>query len=57
MGESADFYVLLFGVVYAMRFLTADQNKQHVNVCEELHQIASDNAVLFRVIIGVESSI
>jgi histone-lysine N-methyltransferase SETMAR len=27
-----------------MRFLTADQKRQHVNVCEELRQIASENA-------------
>jgi hypothetical protein len=27
-----------------MRFLTVDQKQQHVNVYEELHQIASNDA-------------
>jgi hypothetical protein len=27
-----------------VRILTANQKQQHVNVCEELHEIASDNA-------------
>jgi hypothetical protein len=36
--------------------LTADQKHQRVNVCEELHQTASDNAAFFtRVITGDES--
>jgi hypothetical protein len=39
MGGHVDFYIFLFGV---MLFLTADQEQQHVAVCEELHQIASD---------------
>jgi hypothetical protein len=48
------FYVLLFGVV--MRFLTADQKQQHVYVCKELRQSASDDATfLSRVITGDES--
>jgi hypothetical protein len=34
-----------------MRFLTADQNQQRVNVCEELCQVASDVTILSRVII------
>jgi hypothetical protein len=34
--------------------LTADQKQQHVNVCEELRQIASNDATLSRVIIGDE---
>jgi hypothetical protein len=39
-----------------MRFLTADQKQQRVNVCEELHQNASDDATfLSRVITGDES--
>jgi hypothetical protein len=39
-----------------MRFLTADQMQQHVNVCEELRQIASDDATLLSsVITGYES--
>jgi hypothetical protein len=29
-----------------MRFLTADQKQQCVNVCEELCQIASDDGLL-----------
>jgi hypothetical protein len=29
-----------------MRFLTADQKQQSVNVCEELRQIASDDTTL-----------
>jgi hypothetical protein len=38
------------------RILTADQKQQHVNVCEEFCQIASDDAtVLCRVITGDES--
>jgi hypothetical protein len=36
-----------------MRFLTADQKQQRVNVCEELRQFASDTATfLSRVITG-----
>jgi hypothetical protein len=39
-----------------MRFLTADQKQQRVNVCEELRQIASDDAAFLpRVITGDES--
>jgi hypothetical protein len=39
-----------------MRFLTADQKQQCVNVCEELHKIASDDATFFpRVITGDKS--
>jgi hypothetical protein len=39
-----------------MRFLTADQKQQRVNVCEELHQIASNHsAFLSRVFTGDES--
>jgi hypothetical protein len=38
------------------RILTADQKQQRVNVCEELRQIASDDATfLSRVITGDES--
>jgi hypothetical protein len=38
------------------RILTVDQKQQHVNVCEELHQIASDVVTFFsRVITGDES--
>jgi hypothetical protein len=41
-----------------MQFLTADQKKQHVNVCKELCQIASSDATfLSRVINGDESCI
>jgi hypothetical protein len=36
--------------------LTADQKQQHVNICEQLHQIASNDATfLFRVITGDEN--
>jgi hypothetical protein len=50
LDGSNDFYVLVFGVVY-LRFLTANQKQQCVNVCEELRQIASDDAAfLSRVI-------
>jgi hypothetical protein len=39
-----------------MQFLTADQKQHHVNICEELCQITSDNATfLFRVITGDKS--
>jgi hypothetical protein len=39
-----------------MRFLRDDQKQQLVNICEELCQIASDDATfLFRVIVGHES--
>jgi hypothetical protein len=31
---------------FVSRILTADQKWQHVNVCEEPHQITSDNANL-----------
>jgi histone-lysine N-methyltransferase SETMAR len=38
------------------RILTADQKQQRVNVCKELHQIASDDAsFLSRFITGDES--
>jgi hypothetical protein len=41
---------------FVPRILIADQKQQHVNVCEELHQIASDNATfLSRVITGDDS--
>jgi hypothetical protein len=41
---------------FVPRILRADQKKQHVNVCEELHQIAPDYAtILSRVITGDES--
>jgi hypothetical protein len=48
LGCHADFYILLFEVV--MRFLTADQEQQNVNLCEELRQIATDDATLPKVI-------
>jgi hypothetical protein len=39
-----------------MRFLTADQKQQGVNICEELRLIASNDALfLSRVITGDES--
>jgi hypothetical protein len=39
-----------------MRFPTADQKQQRINVCEELRQIASDDAAfLSRVITGDKS--
>jgi hypothetical protein len=39
-----------------MRFLTAGQKQRRVNVCEELRQIATDDATLLsRVITGDES--
>jgi len=38
---------------FVLRILTADQKQQHVNVCTELRQIASDDETfLSRVIIG-----
>jgi hypothetical protein len=41
---------------FVPRILTADQKQHHVNICEELHQIASDDApFLSRVITGDES--
>jgi hypothetical protein len=41
-----------------MRFLAADQKQQCVNVCEQLRQIASDDATFFsRLITGDESCI
>jgi hypothetical protein len=33
-----------------MRFLTDNQKQQRANVCEEVRQIASDDATLSRVI-------
>jgi hypothetical protein len=58
MGGHADFLCpfILGRVPGLIRFLTADQKQQRVNVCKELHQIASDDAsFLSRVIIGDES--
>jgi hypothetical protein len=44
------------GAKFVPRILTAGQKQQHVNVCEELRQIASDGATfLSRVITGDES--
>jgi histone-lysine N-methyltransferase SETMAR len=44
------------GAKYVPRNLTADQKQQRVNICEELDQIASDDATfLARVITGDES--
>ena len=41
---------------FVPRILTADQKQQRVNVCTELHQLASDNEMfLSRVITGDES--
>jgi len=41
---------------FVPRILTADQKKQHVNVCTELRQLASnDETFLSRVITGDES--
>jgi hypothetical protein len=41
---------------FVPRVLKADQNQQRVNICEELRQIASDDATfLSRVITGDES--
>jgi len=41
---------------FVPRILTADQKQQRVNVCTELHQLASDNETfLSRVITGDES--
>ena len=37
------------------RILTADQKQQHINVCTELRQLASDDETLSRVISGDES--
>jgi hypothetical protein len=39
-----------------MRFLTADQKQQYVNVCKELRQITSDDATFLpRVITSYKS--
>jgi dTDP-4-dehydrorhamnose 3,5-epimerase-like enzyme len=39
-----------------MQFLTADKNQHHVNACEELHQITSDDSTFMsRVITGDKS--
>jgi hypothetical protein len=41
---------------FVPRIVTADEKQQHVNVCEELHQIASDDATfLSRVVTGDKS--
>jgi hypothetical protein len=41
---------------FVSRILTADQKQQHVSVCEEFRQIASDDATfLSRVITGDKS--
>jgi hypothetical protein len=41
---------------FVPRILTADQKQQCINICEELHQIALDDATfLSRVITGDES--
>jgi len=41
---------------FVPRILTADQEQQHVNVCTELRQLASDDEMfLSRVITGDES--
>jgi histone-lysine N-methyltransferase SETMAR len=54
--QSAELGVHLITARFVPRILIADQKQQHVNVCEELHQIASDNAIfLYRVITGDES--
>jgi histone-lysine N-methyltransferase SETMAR len=57
-GGHADFLrpLIWSRVSGLMRFLTADQKQQRVNVCEELRQIASDDVTfLFWVITGDES--
>jgi hypothetical protein len=54
-GGRADFlrHFICSRVFDLMRFLAADQKQQSVNVCEELRQIASDDATfLSRVITG-----
>jgi hypothetical protein len=46
----------LFAAKFVSRILTTEQKEQHINMCEELCQIASDNATfLSRVITGDES--
>jgi len=41
---------------FVPRILTADQKQQHINICTELHQLASDDETfLSRVITGDES--
>jgi hypothetical protein len=39
-----------------MRFLTADQKHQRVNVCEELRQIASYDAILLLRVITADEN-
>jgi hypothetical protein len=34
-------------IKFVPRILTADQKQQHVNVCEELHQTASNDVTFF----------
>jgi hypothetical protein len=58
LGGCADFLLpfIWSRVSGLMRFLTADQTQQREKVCEELRQIASDDAIsLSRVITGDES--
>jgi len=38
---------------FVPRILTADQKQQHVNICTELRQLASDETFLSRVITGL----
>jgi hypothetical protein len=39
-----------------MRFVTADQKQQRINVCEELRQIASDDATFLSMVITGDKS-
>jgi hypothetical protein len=61
MGHANEFWLLTWACIISLpkfvpRILTADRKQQCVSICEELHQIASDNASSFpRVITGDES--
>jgi hypothetical protein len=58
LGECADFLrpFIWSRVSGLMRFLIADQKQQRVNICEELHQIASDNATFLCRVIADDGS-
>jgi hypothetical protein len=53
---TAEFNMHRVAAKFVPMILTADQKQQHANVCEELHQITSDDTTfLFRVNIDDES--
>jgi hypothetical protein len=56
LGGRADFLrpFTLSRLSGLMRFLTADQKQQRVDVCEELRQIASDDATFLSSVITAD---